>query len=257
MHNVGVAPGYIEGQAMLDLGRRMNEAVHGLNAESRVFWSGRGDRIEGLRKEVNSANRYKADYFVSLHSDSAGDRHGVIVAYYYSEAGKRLAYALVRPVAEKLGLRFELRSNNTFYVLKHTSMPAVLIETLNHSSHIDCAKLAKVEFRQRMADALAAAYAKYIGLSPVQDSLKERRVHMQHGKTHYITVVPRDTALHVTNTDDDTDAHIVRRHFDADGGMFIDTVEVIPPRKTWSLKLENQYGLIVLRAMGSFVSRVE
>jgi len=133
----------------------------------------------------------------------------------------------------------------------------VLIETLNHSSYADCAKLAKPEYRQRMADALAAAYAKYVGLSPVKDSMKERRVHMQTGKRHYITVVPRDTALHVTNTDDDTQLNIIRRHFDADGKMFVDTVEVVQPHRTWSLKLESQYGLIVLRALGDFVSPLE
>jgi hypothetical protein len=108
-----------------------------------------------------------------------------------------------------------------------------------------------------MADAFAAAYAKYIGLCPVQDTREERRVHVQHGKQHFITVVPRDTALHITNTDDDTELKVVRKHFDADGNSGVDTVEKIAPRKTWSLTLDKEYGLIVLSAMGAFVSRVE
>jgi len=257
MHNVGVIPGYVEGEAMKDLGHRLQTACEVRGAESRVFWSGRGDRVAGLREEKNRANNYGADFLVSLHSDSAGSRSGVMVAYFYSDAGKKLAYALVKPVCEKLGLTFQLRSNTSFYMLKQTNMPAVLIETLNHSSSIDCAKLAKGEFRQRMADAFAEAYARYIGLSPVPDIKEERRVHVQHGKQHYLTVVPRDTALHVTNTDDDTIVHVVRKHFNADGNLFIDTVENILPGATWGLKLENQYGLIILRAQGAFTSRIE
>jgi hypothetical protein len=212
MHNVGVVDNYIEGTAMLNLGQRMQQELERMGAASAVFWSGRGDRLAGLTKEVDAANKYGADYFVSLHSDSAGDRHGVMVGYYYSDAGKRLAYALLSPVCKALGLTFQLRSNRTFYVLKHTH---------------------------------------------IKKEEKERRVHMQHGKKHYLTILPQDNHLYISNTDDDTEIHVARKFYDEHGKRLTATTVVVPPHETWGMNLGTRYGLMTLVAMGAFTSRVE
>jgi hypothetical protein len=135
-------------------------------------------------------------------------------------------------------------------------MPAVLIETLNHSSPIDCAKLAKSEFRERLAFELAKAYADYLGHTLPRKEEKERRVIMQHGKKHFLTVLPQDNYLYISNTDNDTEIHVVRKFYNEHGKLTTNNVVVIPPHETWGIKLNSMYGLLTLTALGAFTSRL-
>lgn len=253
MHNAGVVGGYIEGAAMKDLGFQMKAELDELNILSTIIWSGRGDYPDGLRQEVRAANKYKADHFISLHSDSVGSRSKVMVAYYYSAAGKELADAVCIPVAAHFGFEYRSRKNTSFYVLKKTKMPAVLIETLNHSSVIDCTLLNTSDFRNRLAYELAQSYAKYIGYTQPEKG----EIIMYHGTDykHFLSVEPADKLLRLSNIDDDTNCIVTRIIFDEHGNQEREDSITIAPRATWSTKI-NHYGLIVLKSNARFTARL-
>ncbi len=259
MHNIGVCGGYVEGTAMKDLGFQMEAELDELGITSMVIWSGRGDRIDGLRQEVQGANKTKADHFISLHSDSAGSRSKVMVAYYYSAAGKELADAICIPVCAKLGFYYQSRQNTSFYVLKHTRMPAVLIETLNHSSYPDCILLRSPDFRNHLAYELAQAYAEYIGQPVDQPDKppKEGELIMYHKTAyrHFLSVEPNDKLLRLTNVDDDSTIDVTRLYFDEHGTQVKEQEVTIDPRATWSQKISH-YGLVVLKSPGRFTARL-
>lgn len=256
MHNVGIVGGYIEGVAMKDLGFQMEAELDELGITSMVVWSGRGDRLTGLKQEVAGANKTNAEHFISLHSDAAGLRSKVMVAYYYSAAGKELADAVCIPVCKKLGFEYRSRQNTSFYVLKNTKMPAVLIETLNHSSVSDCTLLNSPDFRNMLAFEFAQAYAGYIGYhKPVEETKEEITMYHKTAYRHFLSVEPNDKVLRLSNIDDDSTVTVTRLYFDEYGTQVKEQEVTIDPRATWSQKIDH-YGLIVLKAGGKFTARL-
>lgn len=91
-----------------------------------------------LKDRVDFANKLGADVFVSLHYNSSVSREPRGVNTYYckgSREGKALAESVQKGILEYLENRVENFKNShggvrkgDFYVLKHTKMPAVLVE---------------------------------------------------------------------------------------------------------------------------------
>ena len=88
--------------------------------------------IEELQARCDVANDEDADIFLSLHMDSfaSGDAKGT-TGYYYgagTSAGQRLADTVHKSVLNALGTQDRGTKSCNFYVVKHTTMPAALIE---------------------------------------------------------------------------------------------------------------------------------
>ncbi len=90
------------------------------------------DETVDLQQRCDIANKSKADYFISIHCNSFTDpsANGTeTYAYPRSLAGRNLAQYVQNEIVEMLkttnrGVKYE-----SFYVLKHTVMPAILVET--------------------------------------------------------------------------------------------------------------------------------
>ncbi len=85
-----------------------------------------------LAARVNDANRWGADYFISLHTNAAAQSEATGVEGYAYARGTR-AFALGEDILEELsettGLRNRgMKARPSLYVLRKTNMPAVLIE---------------------------------------------------------------------------------------------------------------------------------
>lgn len=93
---------------------------------------------------VKAANSVKADIYISIHHNAGikgGTGGGTVVFYYSSAAARPLqAQRLYNAVTARTGL-FGNRSSkvikNGFYVIKHTTMPALLIENGFMDSKVD------------------------------------------------------------------------------------------------------------------------
>ena len=93
---------------------------------------------ESLQKRVNKANSNQVDIFVSIHfnafSPTANPRGTEI--YAVSNAGKAIAQSVLSEIV-KLGFKNRGIKNTAFFVIKHTSMPAILIECCFVDSQAD------------------------------------------------------------------------------------------------------------------------
>ncbi len=81
-----------------------------------------------LQQRCDRANDSKADLFLSLHFNKFNGQGRGTECYAISSIGRAYAQSIVNSISE-LGFKNRgVKNGNGFYVLKNTSMPAVLIE---------------------------------------------------------------------------------------------------------------------------------
>lgn len=107
--------------------RKLGWTTHDSSTEER---SSKAD----LSTIVSRANGSGANYFVSFHFNSSRDHNGTGVEVYYSPTspsgwGKAMAAKISAALAKLMGIRDRGAKAYGYYVLQHTTMPAILIET--------------------------------------------------------------------------------------------------------------------------------
>ncbi|MEL6158082.1 MAG: N-acetylmuramoyl-L-alanine amidase [Cyanobacteria bacterium J06554_11] len=111
-----------------------------------------------LAPRVQIAERVNATIFVSIHANaismSRPDVNG-LETFYASDAGQRLANTVHSTVLSEMGMRDRRVRSARFYVIRRTSMPAILIETGFVTGAEDAPNLANPAWRERMATAIA------------------------------------------------------------------------------------------------------
>jgi N-acetylmuramoyl-L-alanine amidase len=122
------------------------------------------DREIDLAPRVQLANRVNADLFVSVHANaidmSRPDVNG-IETYYYA-TGNGLARTIHNSVLQMSGSRDRGVRRARFYVLRHTSMPAVLVEVGFVTGAEDAPRLATVAHQNQLAEAIARGILQYL-----------------------------------------------------------------------------------------------
>lgn len=85
-----------------------------------------------LRVRVNEANSWDADYFVSIHTNASVQRSAngtEVLVYSQPSTSSNLAEDILREITEITGLASRgVKSRPGLYVLRKTTMPAVLVE---------------------------------------------------------------------------------------------------------------------------------
>jgi N-acetylmuramoyl-L-alanine amidase len=130
-----------------------------------VVMTRQDDRTLDLAPRTQLANRVNADLFVSIHANAvAGKRPEVngLETFYYS-SGRELAGYIQNSMIQS----FNTMPNRgvkqaRFYVLRHTRMPAVLVETGFVTGRDDSRILADPAQRSRMAEAIARGILNYV-----------------------------------------------------------------------------------------------
>ncbi|MEL6938705.1 MAG: N-acetylmuramoyl-L-alanine amidase [Cyanobacteria bacterium J06598_1] len=111
-----------------------------------------------LAPRVQIAERANASVFVSIHANaismSRPDVNG-LETFYSSAAGQRLANTVHSTVLSEMGIRDRRVRSARFYVIRRTSMPAILVETGFVTGAEDAPNLADPAWRARMARAIA------------------------------------------------------------------------------------------------------
>jgi N-acetylmuramoyl-L-alanine amidase len=105
---------------------------------------------ESLAKRCETANAAKVDLFVSIHLNAFnGQAHGTEI-FAISEKGKIIAKAVLDEIV-KLGFGNRgVKNGSQLFVLKHTTMPAILIECC----FVDSPKDMKLFSAEMMANAI-------------------------------------------------------------------------------------------------------
>jgi N-acetylmuramoyl-L-alanine amidase len=117
-----------------------------------------------LEARTDLANRVKADLFVSIHANSINlsrpDVNG-LETYYY-DSGRRLAEVIHWSILNGVDIDDRSIRRARFYVLKHSIMPAVLVEVGFVTGEVDATHLKDPDHRRRMAEAIARGIVEYI-----------------------------------------------------------------------------------------------
>ncbi|MGK7890016.1 MAG: N-acetylmuramoyl-L-alanine amidase [Leptolyngbyaceae cyanobacterium] len=123
------------------------------------------DRTLDLQPRVDIAENANADLFVSIHANaismSRPDVNG-IETYYYSAQGLPLAQYIHNSLLQATGRRDRGVRQARFYVIRRTSMPAVLLEIGFVTGEDDAPLLATEAYRSLTARAIARGILQYL-----------------------------------------------------------------------------------------------
>lgn len=155
--------GLREKEVVLDIARQVS-AILEQNGIT-VVMTRQDDRTIDLAPRTQIANRIDANLFVSIHANainmSRPDVNGLETYYYQS--GQRLAQYIHNSVLQTFtDMRNRGVRRARFYVLRHSDMPAVLVETGFVTGRDDARRLASASDRTRMAEAIARGILQYV-----------------------------------------------------------------------------------------------
>lgn len=128
-----------------------------------VIFSHNDDRDVALKERTTIANIAKADCFVSIHANAAGngvnwhDANGIETFIFTSGSAKSrtLAETVQKNLIAATGLRNRGVKTANFQVLRETKMPAILIECGFMTSQSEVKLLRSETYRKTCAEAIA------------------------------------------------------------------------------------------------------
>ncbi len=128
-----------------------------------------------LQTRCDVANAVNARLFISIHINSAPveSAHGTTV-YWYKPQDAPFAQSIEKSLIPAAGTFDDGTRHENFYVVRHTTMPAVLIETAFATNPGDVALLRSPSFLQNVAQGIANGVKAYAG-SPSANALSQQQ----------------------------------------------------------------------------------
>lgn len=118
------------------------------------------DQASSLQERVRQANKWPADYFISIHVNSNTNpaiNGSEVYVYQSNTPAYWLGSEVLDSIVDIVGTRYnQVRINPSLYVLRRTTMPAILVELAYLSNLNDAEKL--------LNDQYSFAFAIYIGI---------------------------------------------------------------------------------------------
>lgn len=129
-----------------------------------------------LAARVALANTWKADLYISIHHNAGGGT-GIISFCYGAGSAKSfsfrdLVYHRLIDSTGNYGNRAEPLATANFYVIRHTNMPAVLLELGFMDHPVDIQQITTDEYADNCAQGFVAAVAEYAGLQSAEQQSK-------------------------------------------------------------------------------------
>jgi len=134
---------------------------------------------QSLTNWVNMANNFGADFFVSIHHNSAGAASANGVEVYYSSkaqdasfggasssskvsVSRSLASSIVNSISSQTGAYNRGAKDNSFFVCRNTKMPSVLVEVGFLTNQKEAENCANPSYQDKVATAIANSIASNI-----------------------------------------------------------------------------------------------
>lgn len=130
--------------------------------------SSNNKKVEDMRKRCEIITKAKPVFTVSIHQNSYPEESvkGAQVFYYgQSQEGKKLAEALQKAMVEQLDPQNhrQAKANESYFLLKKTPSPTVIVECGFLSNSEEAALLATEEYQNKVAEAVKAGILEYLG----------------------------------------------------------------------------------------------
>ncbi|MBE9067454.1 N-acetylmuramoyl-L-alanine amidase, partial [Leptolyngbya cf. ectocarpi LEGE 11479] len=157
-----VGNGLQEKEINLFISRRVQRTLE--QRGYRVALTRNSDIEVDLQPRVNIAERANATVFVSIHANAISLSRPEVngLETYYFSSGRSLAQSIQRSILSSTDLRDRGVRQARFYVLRNTSMPAVLVETGFITGREDSARFRSNAAREQIADAIAQGIIDYL-----------------------------------------------------------------------------------------------
>lgn len=142
-----------------------------------VILTRKGDKKVSLTERVNIANNAKADYFVSIHINSASNSKATgteTFAYSKNTEGERLAHSIQQSLVKEIGLADRGVKYASFTVIAKTTMPAALVEVAFINNPDEEKLLKNDDFIERASVGIAKGILNLIGLDYMENEEKIR-----------------------------------------------------------------------------------
>lgn len=129
--------------------------------------SGSNKKVEDMKARVKLINEVKPKLTVSIHQNSyqTEDVKGAQVFYYsHSQKGEEMAKILQEAVRKVDSTnKRQAKANDTYYLLKRTEVPTIIVECGFLSNWEEAQKLIDEEYQQKMAEAVCEGILTCIG----------------------------------------------------------------------------------------------
>ena len=127
------------------------------------------NKTADLKKRITLSDNVDADIMISIHQNSFTSpmAKGAQVFYYRKSAeGKRLAELIQNAITEKADKENTrtAKENENYYLLKNTSVPAVIVECGFLSNRAEEEKLNSNEYQQMMAWSIYSGVMEYFSV---------------------------------------------------------------------------------------------
>jgi N-acetylmuramoyl-L-alanine amidase len=132
-----------------------------------TFPSGTTDTVTDLEARVEIANQAKADLFVSIHNDAFSDSTVGGTSTFYSSTNPvyaqsmLFAQAVQKELVKQLGFNDRKVKDAAFYVIRHTTMPAILVELGFITNPEEEKLLGSPDFQKKAAGAIFQGILNY------------------------------------------------------------------------------------------------
>lgn len=122
----------------------------------------KSDVFISLSKRASIGNRYRNSIFVSVHYNWTWKKTvSGMETFYYSSRSKPLAQLIQSEMLRKVSSVNRGAKYGSYYVLRHTKNPAVLVECGFVSNYKERNKMKKGSWRQKVVEGIANGIIKY------------------------------------------------------------------------------------------------
>ena len=127
-------------------------------------------KVQDMKKRIALINETKPDVTVSIHQNSYPEEyvHGAQVFYYTgSTSGQKLAENIQKQLVSKADPdnKRQIKANDSYYLLKKTGIPIVIVECGFLSNSEEAEKLCDSEYQEQIAWAIHMGILQYLNES--------------------------------------------------------------------------------------------
>lgn len=126
---------------------------------------GSNKKVQDMKARVDLINQSKAAIVISIHQNSyqEGSIKGAQVFYYsHSAEGEKAAKVMQESLLTfDPGNTRQAKANDTYYLLKKTEVPAIIVECCFLSNYEEAEKIVTEDYQEQVADAICVGVGNY------------------------------------------------------------------------------------------------